>query len=164
MKVTEKTFQLFTDAKCGFVSMNPPTQYVFDTPNEEMVFFYPEEEKMRVYPILKQHEELNMPVIDNYRKEWVVDSDESIEKVLIELKQIDKKKQPILIVGGGGIGKATLLAKELGVPIITAQQALEKGIGEAVKEQQVKITSDMLFSNPPLTRAERRKQERKKKK
>ena len=85
MECNTETFKLFTDNKCGMVSMDGKEKHVYDTPSGDLLFFYPSRNKMTLNKVIGRDKEMNMPIVrtEINEKEWLdVDSNGALAKIL----------------------------------------------------------------------------------
>ncbi len=95
MECNEETFKLFSDNKCGLISMDGKEKMVYDTPSGDFIFFYPSRSKMTLNKVVGRDEKNNMPIVrtEINEKEWLeIKDNNELSKIITSITTKWKKK------------------------------------------------------------------------
>lgn len=82
MTVTENTFNIFTNNKCGFVHMTENDILYITEDDKRMLFLYPDIGRLVMHYVIGRDNEKNMPIIGEPEKSWVVENDTQLDSLL----------------------------------------------------------------------------------
>ena len=83
MEIDNYTHEIFTNFKCGLISMTQE-KHVYDTQKGDFLFFYPSRNKITINRVVGRTKKTNLPIVKTEinESEWEVNDNEELKMAL----------------------------------------------------------------------------------